>query len=329
MTTKLFSGCAALESRVPDAVVTDVDVGLLPSISERDRAAIRSEPMNQIIHAPAVNLTLYRALQAAQGISPADDSPLRVPNLTRGQLTALFAGNIVDWTAFKTNTGATFATGATAPPGFGGTLTRVFVCRRGERSPTQALFTSFFINERCDPRSQAFIAPTDIACLADGCRYDAATYGTDFVFAGRGTSDARRCLDDKEDLGVYAIGLLRTTTIVDSVTRRVRFVGIDGAAPTLSSVANGGYPFVGTSVINYRPGTLSAGLLQALFDYVQQNIGLPALIAELNFTYRNPGGDHGRLAIADGAGKIANLPPVTVTAMRHQSGQLAVTFRWR
>ena len=260
----LHTGCTGVTSVVPDAGIADVEAALFTTTTAADIAALTPSPLFQIIFAPAVSLNLYRALQTAQGL-PLDDLPTSVPNMTRGQLAGIFNSTIGDWTDFQVDgaagAGPDFATGATAPGGFGGAVTNVFICRRGEDSGTQASFTSFVLNERCNGSVPGFVGPTTAACLDNGCDYVDATFGFDFIFAGDGSGDVRACLDAKNDLGgdpldpnapagVYGIGVLSTNTSVNNTDRRIRFIGVDGAAPTLASVANGGYHFVTENVLN-------------------------------------------------------------------------------
>ena len=311
----LHINCTGLINVVPDAGIADVEAALFTTTTAADIAALSPSPLFQILFAPAVSLNLYRAMQLSQGLTQ-DDDPSNVPNITRGQLEAIFAGVIGDWTAFKNEDGTTFAQGATAPSGFGGAVTNIFVCRRGEDSGTQASFTSFVLNERCNASVPSFVNPTTISCLAGGCDYVEGTFGFDFVFAGDGSSDVRECLDAKDDLGVYGIGVLSTNTSVNNADREIRFVGVDGASPTLSSVANGGYHFVTENVLNVRSAGAPAGVAGDIVSFIVDNIGLPSIIAGLNVGSQNPGGDHGVLGIANGTTIVPNAPPVSIATMR-------------
>ena len=227
-----------------------------------------------------------------------------------------FAGVLIDWTEFSDGVTGPFATGPTAPGGFGGAVTDIFVCRRGQISGAQAAFAAYVLNERCDATVPTFISPTTISCLGNGCRWSDATFGFDFVFAGDGSADVRACLDDKDDLGVYGIGVLSTAMFVNNDERELRFVGLDGAPPTLSAAANGGYHFVMENVMNVRAEGGPSGVAGAVFSYIVDNIVDPSTIATLNLGTRNPGGDHGILATSDGALVLPNVPPVSVATMR-------------
>ena len=312
----LHTGCSGRVLQPPDAGISDVDPRLLPAVTSSDTALLLIKPLFQVMFAPAVSLNLYRALQIAQGL-PQNDDPANVPNITRGQLEAIFAGIIIDWSEFYDYSVGPFATGPTAPSGFGGAVTSIFVCRRGELSGAQAAFSGFALNASCNASVPAFINPTTISCLADGCRWSSATFGVDFVFAGDGSADVRACLDAKDDLGVYGIGVLSTAMFVNNVERELRFVGVDGAPPTLSAAANGGYHFVRESLVTVP---VSEGgpedVARDVFSFIVATIGEPATIALLNVSTQNPGGDHGILASSDGVTVLANVPPVSSATMR-------------
>ena len=85
----LHMGCSGTISHVPDAGLADVDPRTLPTATAADLALLSIRPLFQVLFAPAVSLNLYRALQLAQGL-PQNDDPANVPNLTRGQLEAIF-----------------------------------------------------------------------------------------------------------------------------------------------------------------------------------------------------------------------------------------------
>ncbi|MEO1034245.1 MAG: hypothetical protein AAFX44_01670 [Pseudomonadota bacterium] len=317
---ELHTNCTGTVSEIPGAGIADVEAALFTSTTAGDIANLSPSPLFQILFAPAVSLNLYRAMQLSQGLTQ-DDDPANVPNITRGQLEAIFAGVIGDWTSFKNPDGTTFATGATAPSGFGGAVTNIFICRRGEDSGTQASFTSFVLNERCNASVPIFVGPTTAGCLAEGCDWDVNVFNFDFIFAADGSSDVRACLDAKDDQGTYGIGVLSTNTSVNNTDREIRFLGVDGASPTLSSVANGGYHFVTENVLNVRssaalPGGVPTGVAGDIVDFIVDNIGLPSIISGLNVSSRNPGGDHGVLGIANGTTILPNPPPVDQQDMR-------------
>jgi len=314
----LNRGCANTVNRVPAAGIADVEAALSLDATDADIAILNASALFQIIFAPAVSENLYRALQAAQGL-PQDDLEDNVPNITRAQLSRIFNGEAFTWDEFLTQAGVAFDPDTTN----GIPSEDIYVCRRGNQSGTQASFASFVLNERCNATVPTFVVPDDIGCLSDGCDWTEGEIvngqptpdrRNDFIFAGDGSSDVRACLDSHNDQGTFAIGVLSTNTSIGSADRQIRFVGVDGAAPTLREVANGGYHFVTENVLNVR-GNGPSGVQGQIVDFIIDNIGNPGTVAGLNVGSRNPGGDHGVLGRAVG-GATPNTPPVSEATMR-------------
>jgi len=305
----LHTNCANTVSRVPDAGVADVEAALFTTTTPSDIAILNPQPLFQIIFAPAVTKNLRDALQAAQGLTVGDAGP--VPNITRGQLHRIYAGEAFTWDEFKTNTGADLLPGVD-----------IYICRRGNDSGTQASYASFMMNERCNASVPGFFPPDTGTCEAGGCDWEQDSdlngvpdFAGDFIFAGDGSGDVRGCLDYRNDNGQFAIGVLSTDTTANDTDREFRFVGIDGAPPTLVGTANGGYHFVTENVLNIR-GSGPAGVPGQVVSFIVDNIGEPSVIADLNVASRNPGGDTGILGRPNGVTIFENAPPVSQATMR-------------
>ena len=311
------SGCTGEVSNVvPKVGIADVEAALFLDSDAGTIAALSPSPLFQILFAAAVSENLYRALQTSQGL-PTDDAEANTPNLTRGQLHALYAGFITNWQDFQTESGDVFATGATAPSSG---LPLVFVCRRGQTSGTQASFASFVLNERCNASVPAFRAPT-AGNSQSGSAYDRnnATFANALVFAGSSSGDVRACLDHRNDQGRYAIGVLSTNTDYERAdgSRDFRFVGLDGVPATLQNVANGGYHFVTENVLNTAVAATLTTVEEDIRDFIVDNIGLPDIIAALNVSEQNLAGDTGILGTPGlTAATLPNDPVVTEADMR-------------
>jgi len=308
---ELHANCSNTVSRVPDAGIADVEAALFLTTTPADIAILNPQPLFQIVFAPAVSLNLRNELQAAQGLIVGSEDPSQVPLITRGQLHRIYAGEAFTWNEFQTNTGADFIGGDD-----------VYVCRRGNDSGTQAAFAAFMMNERCNATVPGFFPPDTGTCEAGGCDWaqdldsnGVPDFAGDFIFAGDGSGDVRACLDYRNDNGQYAVGVLSTNTTVNDTDRQIRFVGLDGADPTLASVGNGGFPFVVENVLNIR-GSGPSGVAGDIVDFIIDNIGEPGIISDLNVGSRNPGGDTGILGRANGVTIFENAPPVSEAAMR-------------
>ena len=308
------AGCVGTALFVPDAAVSVVEADLFPSISLASLTVLHPQPLVQVLMAPSVNTSLYRALQFVQGLA-LNDLPANIPSITSAQLHALFAGNIRAWDELSTRASAPFATGASAPPGFGGALTSAFLCRRGEDSGVQAFTVSQLLNERCNASVPRAVQPSAIACLATGCDFVPA-FSFDFVFAGATETDVQACLNDREALGVYGIAFGPTTSTEPAATREYFYIGVDGGRPTLEDLANGAYQFSAETLVYTNVSAQPVATPAALLDLLTVNIGDPANLAVVNQLFYTPVGDHGFVAVPDPITRIPNLPVVAPAAMR-------------
>lgn len=194
-----------------------------------------------IIFAPAVSLGLYHALQRAQTL-PQDDAIADMPNLTTGQLTAIFNGQATSWAnlakaangdpVFSTNPisfgssnmsgsgtsavhicydGTAFSTAAdcqaTQGPAVAPASATIYVCQRGQSSGSERSAQIFWGNINCAGGVNAFSLPTKPGgtCSTDGCGWS-TTFNTVVNFAGNGTGDLLSCLEAKDEQGELAIG---------------------------------------------------------------------------------------------------------------------------
>lgn len=296
----LHRGCTGTANQVPDGGFADVDPALFLTTTKQIENALSSLPGFQVVFAPVVTKGLYRALQAAENL-PQDDLPSHVPSLTRAQLHAIFSGQYFTWDEVGVDfNGNPFLPGKD-----------VYVCRRGNDSGTQASFASFFLNERCNNSVPTFIKPDVVSTEANGVNWDSTTYGNKFTFAGHGGIDVASCETYHENNGDYAIGVLATDTpeTDDSVTP-FRYLGVDGAPPTLSAAANGSYQFVVENVINVRKPSAPP-----IIQFISDHMGNPDIISQLNVATRNIGGDGGILGVPT-ASIAPNTPPVDQATMR-------------
>jgi hypothetical protein len=139
--------CNNVASRVADGGVSDVEpalfqkqVNLLAPAVAVDTKNLDSKAFNQTIMGVAVNKKLYRALQEAQGLIPAggalDDSPTKMPTLSRTFVSAALSGQLTGSTANKRGWNLVVPDSVDA-----GVLSKqVNVCRRNIGSGTQASF---------------------------------------------------------------------------------------------------------------------------------------------------------------------------------------------
>jgi len=317
----LHTGCTATVTTAPDVGIADVDpqlfnIGSL-AISKAEIDALHSDALYQPMFGVAVSLNMYRALQASQGLSTASDAKADVPSLTSGQIRGLFGeGVFTTWDAVVDASGNSVVAGGS----------QLYVCRRGDESGTQASTAQYFLNERCGLSSGPlrFKNASDGSTQQNGEKYDRVTDDAKTVFAGSGGGEVRTCLDQHNDLGQYAIGLLGTDSVYDAFgsaggaahagdgTNQWRYVGIDGRKPDLVSVANGQYDFVMENVLNRRVSPALSGGKLVLADYIKQSFTSLDIINSL-IIKTQPHGYTGGLA--GGLSGTPNAIPVTTGAL--------------
>jgi len=248
--------------------ISDNEPALAFPAPGKDAANLVSKAGVQIVFGVPVSVPLYRALQIAQlsGSCVTDtdplptvdtrDAPTCVPSLEKGQVSALVSQNITSWADFTNNPPAGSAIPATALPSVAGVTapadTDVRICRRVATSGTQAAFEAYFLNQRCAVGVQTFAAPDDASSITD-TTYKANQFALgSLVNAAPSSGNVRTCIDSASANNYWAIGVLSTEVKDTELTAaKLRFVGINGYAPTLANVANGKYDFVTENTVNY------------------------------------------------------------------------------
>lgn len=184
----------------------------------------------------AASIPLYRALQAAQGITVADPNfdPVNAPNISSGQYAAIIStgGGNASWGTLLPNT--------TNP---------VILARRVDTSGTQSSSNAFFLRNPCASGIGAQLPPRT--------RLDTVA-GIIDVIEGSGTGNVKTALtvaSNNTDLTkTYAIGVMSAENnwrTDSAASAGYRFLKIDGVHPELGDTenarvtgANGNYKFV-------------------------------------------------------------------------------------
>jgi hypothetical protein len=301
--------------------ISDVEPALsFPAPTPAEIARLSSRAGLGIIFGVPATTNLYTALQVAQGKTPGSISPADIPSLTSAQVRGLYTGFIADWNQITTPSGAPLpsAPGVTPP-----NSTEVNVCRRVASSGTQASFETYWLYQRCQGGVATFVEPNDGSSPLDTVWIPVATPPVGTVNAGPSSGNVRLCLATYGNAlnNRWAVGVLSTEVSSGNLTEgNFRMIAVDGAAPTLQNTANGLYDFFTENTLNRVatgfPGALPNDLRRTLLVYVENNIGLPPLISQLNNNFQNrPWGDGGSLGIPNGATINPNPSPATNTEM--------------
>lgn len=293
-----------------------------------------------------LSLGAYHALQAAENL-PQDNVLADMPGLSRVQLAGIFDGAVTSWThVFGLSTNASVGAqsvhfgnsglsgashvcydgtqSSTATDCQAGTQasvavaphdTTIYFCERGQSSGTQNTDQIFFAGQGCIGSPIKFQTPTTASCLASGCTWSAATFGTNPVFAGNGQGDDLACLEGHDQQGQFAISFSSTdqswgtVAVANNLTSKAdwRFIRIDGAAPSNENISAGKYDlwaqsafYFATSGANFPTGNELT--LLNFFTAPATQIGPDTTAAiDLGLQRSNPSLDGGLLAIPVGS----------------------------
>ena len=327
----------------PTGGIADVEPALLlpkPSPSDVNTYLVQTAGV-QVVFGVPVTTSLYRALQQAQGItgtgsvapcSTNADDPACVPSLTRSQLAALYSQTIADWGSFTDKNGVSLTASTLVTPSLIPTDTVPRICRRVQTSGTEAGTEAYMLNNRCTDGTAPMALP-DVGTVTDTVNkpFTVGSGGTTtindhYVQAGVGSGNVRSCLDQVEHNGntdgTYAgndrkwgIGVLSTEVTAANQTAAhdsIRFVAINGSAPTLANTINGDYDFytddvllkISTGHTGFVDPTSLVGKVQG---FLESHLALPAVIANVDKDYVQAWGQGGLLS-PPGHGTSATAP---------------------
>jgi hypothetical protein len=319
--------------QIPEGGISDVDPQYLLSAY---RLAPNATDLLSVHHANAfifgipVSLNLRNALQTARfapdngcnpnnslyfdsvpnghgTMIPRGESEPCMPSLSRVQLAGMFSGRLARWHQILTPTGYPLATrdpqsGLTrSPAGIRAPADdRVYICRRGDTSGTQAAYEMFFLHQRCTAGVTPFVAAGEA------------------VQVGSVSSDVPKCLASHDERNNWAIGILSTETVETLKSDHWRFIKMDGVAPTLFNTYNGRWPFFVEQSYQWRnegSGQELKGPKLALMARVGLALGDPAIVRNLNRAFWHPWGSAGIVALSDPGSDAPPLRPTPGTPL--------------
>lgn len=214
--------------QLPVGGFSDVEAALFPSTiggGDVSSRGVESDANVGQVFGVAVSIPLYRALQAAQGITESGSSydPALAPNITRSQYVAIAASGGAangDWT-----------------PILGAASTqKVVLERRISTSGTQSSSNAFFLQNPCTNGAGASLPP---ARVADS--------NPDFTVNERsGSGNVKTGLTDASNAAAntrnqFAIGVLSLENnwrLDPTASNGYRFVKVDGVHPELGDTEN-------------------------------------------------------------------------------------------
>ncbi len=271
--------CSAATTAVTTATpsyigISDVEPSFFGGASSF--ANLSSGALATVIFGVPVTKNVYEALQVAQGITNVGSlAEADMPSLSQAQLTSMYTQEGQVWSGL---TGATLADD------------QIYVARRADSSGTQKSFEAVVANtingnataKSCKPGSEPFVSG-----IAAGNNVVATSVcdGSNIVVNNSGSGQVLTCMNVHQAGGRGAIGVL-STEFKTSVGGLIRFVKVNGLAPTHANVAGGAYTMYADAALNTRVGatlpTASALGYAAYVTRMKSDFSDPAIISIIN-----------------------------------------------
>ena len=267
-------------------------------VTQDDLDALTTYAQSQLVFGVPVTKELRNVLQAAQGLVVGEDDEENMPTMSANLVRSLFTGQVTSWYDVVNAEGTdlmTVAANETMPTP---ETDSVALCVRTSGSGTRAQFMINFLRTSCLDSS---VAPY----LVEGGSYPSLTAnsgsgGMASCVSNYDRDGATEDIQDGETSGEtvhWAIGYQSTEKNMD-LSLNYRFVKIDGAAPTLTNVANDKYfDWVEQSLqYNTDAYAVAAPAVKAIIDLIAEESGQPNIIKQLNTKYAHEWGQGGYMA---------------------------------
>jgi hypothetical protein len=257
--------------------VSDVEPAFFGGASTYNN--LKAEGLASVIFGVPVTRNIYEALQAQQGLTVGGLTEADMPTLSQAQLTSMYTQLGQTWAGLGVTSGLADDT--------------VYVARRVDTSGTQKSFEAVIAKtvngtlgaKSCTAAIEPFVSGTTVL---DNTAADAlcnAAAAGDIVANASGSSQVLRCMEGHQNQARGAIGVL-STEFKQTAAGKVRFVKVNGVAPTQAQVAKGNYQQYADASLNTRIGTTlptaSAAGYAGFLTTLKNSFANPATIAVIN-----------------------------------------------
>jgi len=295
--TKTFntrSGCTiTTAARVPGAGLSDVEPRLFAN--EFGAAAVTPGTGDRVIGTSALafgvvaTTTLRNAMQAVQGLTVGSDDVAQMPSISTAELASVLTGNLGL---------ANQLAGAPAVVAAGGAID---LARRVNTSGSQKIAEVALLNQGC---------ASGVSLMQDTAGLNGFG-GT--VSLGSGTSDLLNALRDANLAGRAGIGFVSTESAPNV---NVKYLKIDGFAPSIEHVINGNYRFFSMNAATLD-GSVT-GDRAALFDALTARLSASPTIQASNAAFNRVSWQGGFVGGFPAllAGGLPDARPVSLTVAR-------------
>jgi hypothetical protein len=327
----LFTGPNLLVN-LPEAPLTS---GAPGSVSLVEDGGYSSFSFGASTFGVQVTKELRDELQRAQGLVVGSETEANMPSLSKDQVASLFGGSVPTWDKFYVDSTkfTDFVPAAEKP-----TSLKINLCRRSPGSGTQAQFNALFFNSPCHSAAAAPLRDNTAttwrvanAQNAGGTvRHDyigtttgltGVPSGAPAVHEGQGAGDVERCMQllNGSTVTRWGVGFNSLERGSGGSKDYVRFVKIDGVAPTLENVASNKYFDWSGATIQWRTAPYAGGINNvpsanqlALLQSIRDTSITPADVDVANDGYAKPAGSdylYGNLVFPNTSlGILPNFP---------------------
>jgi len=335
------------EAVVPSIGWSDAEPSIFTAVST---SSLTINTAVQIVFGIPVNKILRDNLQRAEGLGIGQDDVANMPSLQKTLVAGLFSSSQpvtfwnqltqTDGTAFHVCSNAADNTTTCSNSGSGANIGlvsgTVFIARRSTTSGTQRTNQLYFLGQDLCLNSAppGFVAgstsQTPLNCQNASNNPTINGAGTNRAFQMSDTEDLIGCLTQFNNRNIGALGIASTDyagQTAGNTNAAIRYVKINGFAPTLLNAAQGLYDLVGQSTSQFVTGNLASPNLD-VYNSINVFIGTAAGVRTLDISGNtnnvlvsgNSGSYQGVLALDvslnGGAAPVPNSPPITEAAIR-------------
>ena len=278
-TYQAFSCTAASSSLTTNAVtyigISDVEPQFFGSASTYNN--LTASGLSSVIFGVPVTTAAYNALQAAQSLTVGSTTEANMPSLSQAQITSMFTQEGQTWAAL---TGTTVNAADDI----------VYVARRYDSSGTQKTFEAVVAKtlngisgaRQCASAIEPFVSGTN---AADNTAANTICSNGTITMNGSGSGQVLACLNKHNDGLRGAVGVMTTETKQANFPK-LRFVKINGVAPTQANVAKGVYTAYSDTSLNIRSsGSLLTASAAGYSDFLtafKAQFADPLVVAVIN-----------------------------------------------
>jgi len=302
MQTVQGAGTSLTATAVTQVGLSDVEPSLLSASAANIALLTRSEGAHLTFGIP-VTKTLRNQLQQDQGLTVGSETEANIPSLSRVQITSMMNGTVTNFSQLSQN--ASSSNWIPSAP--------VNIAFRSSTSGTTRVNNAYFGVDtgQCVLNAKARKSATSADGTGAAC---SVTSTNQIVIQASGSDTVVTCLNNFENNTKPAFGILsmETSTAASTTGEKLRFIKIDGQAPTLLNVANGKYGLWASVSFQYK-STLAAPALTAATS-LKSLLAKDAVLKDVNLTISQSFGSAGDFGYLSAPATARTLPVTSLAS---------------